>query len=336
VGAAVQNERPTSGNLEAYNAFLKGKFYDVRQTDADIRKAIDFYNAAIKLDPDYAQAYASQSRAWSVLSGAFLSGAEAQRAFENARAAANSALRLAPDLAAAHLALGRLILWADFNWAGIEAEYRRALQLAPNDGSAKAALAEIQATLGHSEQAIELQQQALATDALNAQRYLWLTEYLMPTGRLDEAERAIRKAIQLQPTMAYAYPLLATIDVLRGNAAAALDSAVKTPPGMWQDIALAIARQVGSDRAAADAALQALIDKHADGSAFQVAETYAARKDPDRMFEWLDRAWANRDPGISSLLYDAFLRNYKDDPRFAAFCRKVGLPVPGTDLSAAR
>jgi len=78
---------------------------------------------------------------------ALLSGAEAQRAFENARAAANSALRLAPDLAAAHLALGRLILWADFNWAGIEAEYRRALQLAPNDGSAKAALADLAASL---------------------------------------------------------------------------------------------------------------------------------------------------------------------------------------------
>ena len=98
---------------------------------------------------------------------------------------------------------------------------------------------------------------------------------------------------------------------------------------MWQDVALALARQIGGDRSAADAALQTLIEKDAGRSAYQIAEVYALRNDAKATFAWLDRAWSNRDPGITYLLYDPFILRYKDDPRFAAFCRKVGLPVPG-------
>jgi hypothetical protein len=71
-----------------------------------------------------------------------------------------------------------------------------------------------------------------------------------------------------------------------------------------------------------------MIAKDADGAAFQVAEVYALRNDAKGTFEWLDRAWSNRDPGILQLLYDPFILRYKDDPRFATLCRKVGLPVP--------
>ena len=98
---------------------------------------------------------------------------------------------------------------------------------------------------------------------------------------------------------------------------------------MWQEIALALARQIGGDRSAADAALSTLIEKDGENSAYQIAEVYALRNDAKKTFEWLDRAWTNRDGGIPELLFDPFILRYKDDPRFAAFCRKVGLPVPG-------
>ena len=77
--------------------------------------------------------------------------------------------------------------------------------------------------------------------------------------------------------------------------------------------------QDGPDRAAADAALQALIDRRADSMAYQIAEVYAQRRDLDNAFKWLDRAWANRDPGVAYLLYDPYLLRLKDDPRFAAW-----------------
>ena len=97
---------------------------------------------------------------------------------------------------------------------------------------------------------------------------------------------------------------------------------------MFQDTALALARQVGGDQNAADAALRTLIEKYAAIEAYQIAEVYALRNDAKATFEWLDRAWSNRDTGIQQLLYGTFIMRYKDDPRFAAFCRKVGLPTP--------
>jgi hypothetical protein len=89
-----------------------------------------------------------------------------------------------------------------------------------------------------------------------------------------------------------------------------------------------LARQTGSDRAAADAALKTVIDKYSDGAPYQIAEIHALRKNPNKTFEWLDRAWAARDPGIQFLLFDPLLRPFWPDPRFAAFYRKTGLPVP--------
>jgi TolB-like protein/Tfp pilus assembly protein PilF len=327
--AESQSERPPSGSLEAYNALLRGRFYCLRDTEADDRKAIESYTQAIELDPRYALAWSQLARCWTGLGENFLAGALAQEAYAKARAAADRALALSPELADAHIARGYLLRVADFDWHGAEMEYRRAVALAPNDGSAKLNLALQLATFGEVERAIELTRQALATEPLRASRYIALAGYLSALNRLDEAERATRKAIDLQPTAEGYYIMLTIIQVQRGDAQAALASAQKEATGVWQDSALALARQIGGDRSAADAALRSLISKDANSAAVQIADVYALRNDAKATFEWLDRAWSNRDPGIADFLYDPFLLRYKDDPRFGAFCRKVGLPVPG-------
>ncbi len=328
---ATQGDRPPSGNVNAYNAYLQGKFFDSRGTEADIRKAIDAYASAIGFDPRYTQAWAAKSRAWLGLAAAFLSGAPAQEAYAQARAAANTALALDPHLAAAHSARGYLLVNADLNWTGAEAEFRRATQLAPNDSAAKFSLGTLLATLGRPAEAADLSRQALAADPLNKATHFALATYLVALGRLDEAAQAVRKSIELQPGAAGSYTLLTIVEIQRGDAGAALAAARQEPEsGGWREIALALALQIGDDRAAADAALQLLIDTQADVAAYQIAEVQALREDPDAMFEWLDRAWANRDPGIGNLLYDPLILHYRDDPRFAAFCRKVGLPGPVT------
>ena len=129
-------------------------------------------------------------------------------------------------------------------------------------------------------------------------------------------------------TRAHAQARLSSIGALRGNAAAALAKAEQIPPGKSRDFALANARQIGNDAAAADAALKALIDKYGRTDHYLIARCYALRKDPDRMFALLDRAWAERDNNITILHYAPFLLRYKDDPRFAALCKKSGLPSP--------
>ena len=329
---AEQSERPPGGSLEAYNALLQGRFYHFRNTEADYRKAIDSYSQAIQLDPRYALAWAGLAQAWSGLSVNFLEGAPAQEAYAKAREATDRALALAPDLAAAHIARGLLHLNADFNWRGAEVEFRRAMELAPNDGEARFRFGNQLATFGEVDPAIELTRQALATEPLRANWYNWLAAYFSALNRLDEAERAIRRAIEVQPAAASLHYTLTVIEIQRGDAQAALAAAQQEPPGPWQDTALALARQIGGDRSAADTALRTLLEKDANVSAYQIAEVYALRDDAKETFEWLDRAWSNRDPGITSLLFDPFILRYKDDPRFAAFCRKVGLPVPGEGL----
>ncbi len=321
-------DKPPGGNLDAYNAYLQGNFYRARSTEADDRTAIAHYQDAVRIDPQYASAHAAMSITWTMMAGAFLDGAAMQQAYASARASAQTALSLDPDLAAAHLARGVLLEWADFDWNGAEAEFRRALQLAPNSSEAMSWLAGLSASLGHADRAVELKRSALERDPLRATWFETLATYYSALDRLDDAQRAIEKAIALLPNGASFHQTLAVIAIQRGDAKAALHAAQQGPAGSWKELALAMARQIGGDQAAADASLQGVIAKYGEGNAYQVAEIYALRKQPQPMFEWLERAWVNRDPGVSYLLYDPFLAPYRNDPRFAAFCKKVGLPPP--------
>jgi TolB-like protein/Tfp pilus assembly protein PilF len=324
---AVQTDRPPSGNLDAYAAYLQAAFYNARGTEADHQQAVAHYTTAIRLDPHYARAWAGLSEEWTGYAQQSLEGDAAQQAYAEARKAADRAVQLQPDLAAAYAARATLKRNGDFDWAGAEADSQRAVDLAPGDGSAKFSLGVSLATLGKPREAITLTQQAIAINPLRASWHTWLSSYFSSLGRLDEAEAAIRRSLGLQPDGTAYYEALAVVQIQRGDAAAALKAAQSEPEGSWQDIALALARQIGDDRAAADAALQKLIDKNATFAPFQIAEVYALRRDPDKTFEWLEHTWTNRDPGITSLLTDPFILRYRDDPRFAAFCKKAGLPA---------
>ena len=148
------------------------------------------------------------------------------------------------------------------------------------------------------------------------------------------SRRSARRS-NYNPGHADYYTQLAIVAIQRGDARAALSAAQQEiAAGGWQDIALALAQQISGDPVAADTALKTLVDKQAKGAAYQIAEVYALRNDPDKVFEWLDHAWANRDTGVGQLLYDPFIIRYKHDPRFAASCRKAGLPVPGEPAAA--
>jgi TolB-like protein len=325
--AAAQSDRPPSGNLAAYNAYLQGQFYDQRNTEADYRKAIDFYQTAVSLDPGYARAYAALGYAQIFLAD-ILHDAQAEKVFAAARTSINTALTLNPDLGAAHSARALLLAFSDLDFAGAKAEFERAVQLAPNDLNLAASLAQMRAAFGHPEAAVEPIRQALVTDPRSAGWYGLLAADLMTSGRLDEAEQATREQIALESTEQGPKLRLCTIEVLRGNAAAALEKAEQIAPGKFRDLALARALQIGSDPAAASAALKTLIDRYANSDAYLIAGIYALRRDPDSTFTWLDRAWANRENNVCIVYYDPFLLPYKSDPRFAAFCRKIGLPTP--------
>jgi len=318
---------PSNQNVEAYNALLQGNFYFNRVTAEDARKAIGYYQEAIRLDPRYALACAKLS-IMAVSLGTVYSGIatnEREEALAKARASAKRALELDPNLAEVHSAQGRILELVDFNFAGAEAEYRRALELAPQNSAATANLASLMATLGRLDEAVALAQQAIALDPLRTPSHINLALTFTALGRYDEAEAALRKAIALQPQAAYNYTQLAVIQILRGNSSAAVELAKQETDPFWRTYALALAHFANGQRSEADAALKKLIDENADAGGSQIAEVYALRKEPEKMFEWLEHALTTHDSGVNELLYNPFLRAYKDDPRFVAFAQKIGV-----------
>jgi len=330
-GAVVQSDRPPSGNLAAYNDFLQGRFYAQRETEADQRKAIDYFTGATRLDPDYAAAWAALGDEQAIIAGNYVGGSEAAQSWEMARASVKHALRLDPELAMAHDAYTFILISADHDWKHAEAEAQRTHQLAPD--KAYYTLATVQGALGHAQQAVDLLRHGLPTDPLCVRCYDYLARYLPALGEFDQAAQAARRALQINPESYFSRAQLTYIYAMQGNAASALQVAQQEPPGVFRDSALAIALQIGSNRTAAGAALQTAIAKDAGDSAYQIAEIYALRRDPDTMFKWLERANQNRDPGIELLLTDPPVLRYENDPRFAAFCKKVGLPTT-TDARA--
>jgi len=331
-GAVVQSDRPPSGNLDAYTAYLRGITDFARADETGVHQAIVAFQRAVAIDPRYAAAWAALSRAWARLGGAYQGGIAQQQAFAQARRAGDKALQLAPDSAAAHTARSYLA-FSTSDWREAQSEAQRALQLAPNDGDAKYLYGSVLATHGQCRRAADLVQQALVTQPRHADWYYALSQYLACDGRMADAQQAIRTAIALQPQGTGSHEWAAVLAILRGDAEAALAAAQKeTDPG-WRRIALALATQIGPDAKAADGALQTLIAQNTSDAPYQIAETYALRREPDAVFQWLDRAWKQHDPGISYLLNDPLILRYRHDPRFAAFCHKVGLPTT-TDAAA--
>jgi TolB-like protein/Flp pilus assembly protein TadD len=318
---------PSNQNVEAYNALLQGNFYSNRKTADDYRKAIDYYEKAIQLDPRYALAYGRLSSAASSLAGGYggVPTKEREEAIAKARASAKRALELDPNLAEAHVAQSIILRTIDFDFGAAEVESRRAVQLAPQNAGTIASLAALLSALGTLDEAAALRQQTIALEPLKSSNHFNLAYVLTPLGRYDEAEAALRKVIELQPGAAQSYVQLAIIQILRGKPGAAVDLAKQETDPFWRTYALALAQFANGDRAEADAALKTLIDKYADAGATQIAIVYALRKEPDKMFEWLEHAWTTHDSGVTLMLTEPFLLAYKDDPRFIAFAQKIGV-----------
>ena len=319
-------DAPSNQNFDAYTAYLQGRYYEQRYTAADLRKAIGFYDAAIRSDPHYSLAYAALSKSWWALGD--ITGKDVAEANRKARAAAERAVVEDPNSAEGHVALGQILVSVDRNAKGAEAEYRRAAELAPASAEPKIGLSSVIGDFGQIEEAVELLQQAVRLEPLATNAHFDLARLLTSLGRYDEAVQSARKAIELQPGGAGTWEMLALVEAKRGDGEAALKAAAQETDPDWRAYAMALAQQARGDAVAADAALNALIAGHSDDMSFQIAAVYAFRGDADKTFEWLDRAYEKHDPGVMAIIDNPFTRELRSDPRFAAFCKKVGLPLP--------
>jgi TolB-like protein/Tfp pilus assembly protein PilF len=312
-------------NSQAYNAYLQGRYFVERRDREDVEKALGYFEKAIQLDPSYAPA-------WTGLAGVRINQANGaylpvEEGYRKAREATERALALDPNLAEAHAAMGRIKRDYDWDWAGADASYQRALALGPGNALVVRGAARLAATLGRLDEALALDREAVELDPLSAGTYLNLGSDAYSAGRVDEAISACKKALEINPEFSEAHHIVGLIYLQQNRPQEALTEIEREPEPAFRVQGLALAYYALGRKKDSDATLAEYIPKYQSDWAFQVAEIYAFRSESDRAFEWLERAYTQRDAGLTQMKADPVLKNIEHDPRYSVFLKKMHLPL---------
>src|SRR6266404_281772 len=310
-------------NAKAYPLYLQGMFFADRITRGDLAKAIEYFRQAVELNPGFALAWAALSRAH--LSEAGYSWAPVDEGFGRSRTAAERAIELEPDLAEGYVALGLVQMNYDWDWQAADASFSRALELAPGNAEVLRGAATLAGSVGRHEEAVALARRAVLFDPLSMSAQRSLGAQCLRAGLLDEAEAVVKKTIEFYPQGGLLHCWLGRVHLAQGrieDARAAFEGEVIE---YFRLQGQALAEHAQGQREKSDAALRELIDKYAQESAYQVAEVYAYRGEVDAAFQWLERAYAQHDPGLSSINSNALLRSLRGDPRWQPFLEKMKL-----------
>jgi TolB-like protein len=309
---------------EAYRLYLQGRFLLDRLNLAEVTQSIDLFHQALSRDPGFALAWCGLSQAHAIQAG--YGGVDVAEGYERAREAAKRALALAPDSADAYVRLGNVHEMFDWDWQAANDAYQHALALAPSNPSVLLAVAGISRVLGGAERAIELYRQAIALVPLSSAAHRNLGLRLLRMGRLDEASAAIATAVEINPSAGLVWCLVAAIRREQGRYDEALAAAERERLADFRQLALGMVHHAMGHREAADAALRKLCDGWGHAAAYQIAMLHAVRGEVDAGFEWLERAYAQRDPGLVNLACDSpFANALHADPRWLPFLRKMKL-----------
>ncbi|MEO8190043.1 MAG: protein kinase [Acidobacteriota bacterium] len=320
------SQRRTS-NPEAYNQYLLGRQFASRANPEGDRLAVAAYQRAIKLDPNFAAAYAGLAGAEYWLAESAGGTAEAVEAEnEQARAAAEKAIALDPDLAAGYLARGLVRYGITWDWVGAQTDLERALSLDPGDSRIQIVYSYILSTLGRLPEAMVVARKAIELDPLSPRGGSNLGRYLNALGRFPEARRALIGALEISPEDEYVHFNLGTTFLLEGQPKASLAEFRRA--GDARGLAgVAMAEHDMGHTTDSQKALNELIARHAQDSAFHISEVYAWRGERDQAFAWLETAYTQRSQLLAEITCNPLVARLHSDPRYAALLKKMNLTV---------
>jgi eukaryotic-like serine/threonine-protein kinase len=321
-------------NPEAYQLYVKGRYYWNKRTTADIKTAISYFNQAIDKDPNYALAYTGLADSYLVLP---YFGSDPHDVIPKSNAAATKALELDPTLAHPHADLASNKLRFDWDFSASEAEFRKALELDPSDASAHQWFGQILAELGgRAQESIDELNRARQLDPLSAIIGMAQAEAYFDDRQFDKATEMYKKVADDNPTFPAVHLSLATSYWAEHKYAQAIQEFENYSKlsGDKNDAELTAARDAGfhsggwpaSQRRVIEVLLTQRKDKAEYVSPYTIAEIYADLGDKDHAFEWLNTAYQEHDPWLYAIRTDFTMDSLRSDPRYADLVRKIGLP----------
>ena len=328
-GQETRLPRRASLDPEAYEAYLKGRYYWNKRTAGGLQRALVYFQQAINKDPAYGAAYSGLADCNSGLAWhGFKSPAEA---LPEARAAALKAIEIDPQSAEAHASLG-LVLNHRWDWAGAEAEFKRAVQLDPHYANAHHWYGNNLSVMGRHDEALLEARQALELDPLNLMISTWVGLRYYLARKYDLAIEQGRNTVELDPNFAAAHLLLGESYVQVGRLQEQGLAELQTAASLSGNSPLYLA-QVAVAHASAGRKTEALriiaqlqtISNAQYVSPYGLAQVYAALNDKEQTFKWLQIAYDDRAVWMSYLAVDPVFDGFRSDQRFRELLRRVRL-----------
>ena len=327
----VEKDRLASArtvNPEAYDAYLKGSSLWKTLKRADLDAAQRHFDLALVKDPTFAPAYEGLAHVW--MARQQFEYTLPNEAVPKAKAAALQALALDGNSSEAHEALAAVRTWGEWDWAGAEPEWQRALELNPNNANAHAYFAHFLAHRGRAEEGLRHIELAIGLDPFSALYHGMHAVVLEYLRRYDDALAAARAGLSIQPDLGIALGIFQNVYIIKGMRDEQLADQrlriARDPERLAAfERGLAEAGYEGAQRGIADV-LAARYERSQYSSADGIALRYFDAGDKDRAIDWLYKAYAVHDSSLAYLgrpLWDPL----RSDPRFQALLRRIGLPL---------
>ncbi|MGI9233770.1 MAG: TPR end-of-group domain-containing protein, partial [Woeseiaceae bacterium] len=307
---------------KAYALVLQARYLIDQSRPGTVEKSIALLEQALAIDPDYVAAWDGLADAYTRQTDWGLRSVD--EGYSLAREAANRALVLDPAYAPAHGRLARI----EMNYFGdlvkAAGHYERALAIEPANIATMSSAASFAVSLGRLDQAIALAEFAVARDPVNPRRMANLGINYLYAGRLDEAIASLRTTLMLSPSYVGAQHFIGMALLLKDETESALAVMKIEADEGWRLNGLVMAHYALGELAASDRVLAELIEKYEQDAAYNIAYVLAFRRETDRAFDWLNKAVAQNDPGLTEIASQPMFSSIRSDSRWQPFLESIG------------